>query len=188
MVLAVMFAELMAGGILLTSAVTGRSIREAVQGNLEPKGKEGSPTGVEGTAEAPGTLKGSPYIKGKSGNVLAHAVTQLGVPYQWGGEAERVAFDCSGLVQWAAKKAGISLPRTAQEQFNATERVPVNRVEKGDLVFFSNGSEISHVGIVAGNGVMLDAPHTGAKVSYANFPMQIGAKWGGDTVAGFGKL
>lgn len=90
------------------------------------------------------------------------ALSQLGVPYQWGGEAPGKDFDCSGLVQWAYGKAGISLPRVAADQ--AREGVGVNPsdAQAGDLLFF--GSPVHHVGIYLGDGKMIDAPHTGADV------------------------
>lgn len=95
------------------------------------------------------------------------ALTQLGVPYQWGGETPGKAFDCSGLVQWAYRQAGIALPRTAQEQYDAGPRLPPGTVlEPGDLIFYgTDARHVDHVGIVIDtHGDMIDAPHTGTAV------------------------
>jgi cell wall-associated NlpC family hydrolase len=94
------------------------------------------------------------------------ALAQVGTPYAWGGEAPGVAFDCSGLVQAAYRVAGISLPRVAQDQYDATTHLtPGDPLVPGDLVFFGGGpGDISHVGIYIGGGNMVDAPHTGADV------------------------
>jgi cell wall-associated NlpC family hydrolase len=94
------------------------------------------------------------------------ALAQVGTPYVWGGETPGVAFDCSGLVQAAYKVAGISLPRVAQDQYDATTHLtPGDPLVPGDLVFFGGGpGDVSHVGIYIGGGNMVDAPHTGADV------------------------
>lgn len=93
------------------------------------------------------------------------AMAMLGTPYVWGGEDPR-GFDCSGLVQWAYAHAGIALPRTAQLQFDAGPRRRAgSRPQPGDLLFFGDGPKaIHHVGIFIGDGLMVDAPHTGAVV------------------------
>ncbi|MGH9047243.1 MAG: C40 family peptidase [Acidimicrobiales bacterium] len=93
------------------------------------------------------------------------ALSFIGTPYVWGGESTK-GFDCSGLVQFVYSAAGIQLPRTAQEQYDAGPAVaPGQPVVPGDLVFFGGGpTDVSHVGIFVGNGVMVDAPHTGADV------------------------
>jgi cell wall-associated NlpC family hydrolase len=99
---------------------------------------------------------------------LASARTQLGTPYRWGGVDED-GFDCSGLTQWAYAAAGVSLPRTAAAQYQATQRVRREHLQPGDLVFFccdpaQPGVAVSHVGLYAGAGQMLDAPAPGAVV------------------------
>jgi cell wall-associated NlpC family hydrolase len=111
----------------------------------------------------------------------------VGTPYIWGGEAPGVGFDCSGLVQAAYKAAGISLPRVAQDQFDATAKLgPGNPLQPGDLVFFGGGpTDVTHVGIYIGNGQMVDAPHTGADVRVEAAPTTPGVRWGSDIVVGF---
>ncbi len=96
---------------------------------------------------------------------VAYALSQLGTPYRWGGEGPG-GFDCSGLVQAAYQAAGIELPRTAQQQYDAGPPVPAGQpLQPGDLVFFGTDSRhVDHVGIVVGTGEMVDAPHSGALV------------------------
>ena len=62
-------------------------------------------------------------MPGVASAVLNAALSQLGVKYAWGGESPGKDFDCSGLTQWAYSQAGISIPRTSQEQFSSSNRV-----------------------------------------------------------------
>jgi cell wall-associated NlpC family hydrolase len=106
---------------------------------------------------------------GVAARALALARTQLGVPYRWGGGAPGRGFDCSGLTQWAFAEAGHRLPRTAQQQFVATQRVSRAELRPGDLVFFAGDPAqpdqwVTHVGVYAGGGRMVDAPAPGAVV------------------------
>jgi cell wall-associated NlpC family hydrolase len=117
-----------------------------------------------------------PLPAGAAGKVIAYAEAQLGKHYQWGATGPD-AFDCSGLTMMAYRAAGITIPRTSQEQWASGPRVPASQVRPGDLVFFagSDGTMTSpgHVGIVTGNGTMIDAPQAGETVraeSYAGSP------------------
>ena len=93
------------------------------------------------------------------------ARSQLGRPYVWGGASPQTSFDCSGLIQWTYSQLGISLPRTAQEQFDATTRVSPSQLKPGDLVFFAqtyaSSDPITHVGLYIGNGLMINVPTEG---------------------------
>jgi cell wall-associated NlpC family hydrolase len=106
--------------------------------------------------------------RGLGSVIVADAETYLGTPYVWGGESPRSGFDCSGLVQWVYAEAGISLPRVAQDQYDAGPHLPAGAtLYPGDLVFFGPGpSGVEHVGIYVGNGEMIDAPYTGAVVRF----------------------
>jgi cell wall-associated NlpC family hydrolase len=112
------------------------------------------------------------------------ALSQIGTPYIWGGETPGVGFDCSGLAQAAYKVAGITLPRVAQEQYDATTKLaPGAPLAPGDLVFFGAGpTAIDHVGlfvgVLDGASVMVDAPYTGARVRAEAFPATAGASFG----------
>ena len=92
---------------------------------------------------------------------LQAAISRLGYPYIWGA-AGPTSFDCSGLVMWAYQQVGISLPHFTVSQYNSGVHVSRNDLEPGDLVFFF--SNISHVGMYIGNGMMIDAPSFGEDV------------------------
>jgi cell wall-associated NlpC family hydrolase len=95
------------------------------------------------------------------GQALQQALSRRGDPYVWGAAGPNV-FDCSGLVVWAFAQEGIALPHYTGSLWNSGMHVARNDLEPGDLVFF--GADISHVGFYVGNGMMLDAPNTGAVV------------------------
>jgi cell wall-associated NlpC family hydrolase len=107
---------------------------------------------------------GNPPPNGAAGRAVQAAESQIGVPYQWGAESPGVGFDCSGLTQWSWGQAGVSIPRTAQGQYNAVAHVPMSSVEPGDLIFWASGGSITHVGIYVGNGDVVHAPSTGGRV------------------------
>ena len=115
---------------------------------------------------------------------LQWALAQIGTPYVWGGETPGVGFDCSGLVEAAYAVANVRLPRIAQDQYDRTAKIPPGSpLEPGDLVFFGGGpSSIDHVGLYAGvvdgQSVMVDAPHTGADVRGDRFSATVGAPFG----------
>jgi cell wall-associated NlpC family hydrolase len=111
---------------------------------------------------------------------VAYARAQLGKPYLWGATGPD-AFDCSGLALRAEEAAGITIPRTSEEQWLAGRRV--QRPKPGDLVFFIGGDGSAtapgHVGIVvsARHHLMIDAPQPGTDVreeSYAGWPGLVG--------------
>ncbi|WP_018504948.1 C40 family peptidase [Parafrankia discariae] len=91
------------------------------------------------------------------------ASLQNGKPYVYGA-AGPYAFDCSGYAQYVYRQLGRNLPRTAQQQFQATIRIPKSGKQPGDLIFFGSPSNITHMGIYAGNGYMWAAPRTGSNV------------------------
>jgi cell wall-associated NlpC family hydrolase len=122
--------------------------------------------------------------------VVEWALAQLGTPYRWGGETPGVGFDCSGLAQAAYRAAGVTIPRVAQDQFDAGPQLPSGApLEPGDLVFFGGGpTDVGHVGLYVGvqggQAVMVDAPHTGADVRLDAFPTTLGAAFGSDVYVG----
>ena len=130
-----------------------------------------------------------PVASAKQGlQALALAKTQLGQPYSWaGGDASgptlgqvnqegnkagltTKGFDCSGLALYAWAKEGFTLDHYTGFQWFEGRPISRDQLRPGDLVFFATDPKdpatIHHVGIYAGNGMMIDAPHTGAKVRY----------------------
>jgi len=94
--------------------------------------------------------------------ILANARQALGTPYVLGG-ASRRGVDCSGLVQMTYRAAGLQVPRTAEQQFEALPARDVAR--PGDLLFFGSGARATHVGIYLGDGRMIHAPGRGRAVT-----------------------
>jgi cell wall-associated NlpC family hydrolase len=121
-----------------------------------------------------------PHASGLGAVAARAALRWLGTPYSWGGGnpsgptlgiaqgAHTVGFDCSGLVTYAWAHAGIPLTHYATAQYNSGPHPTRNQLRPGDLVFFAhnpaNPSTIHHVGIYIGNGQMVEAPFTGARV------------------------
>ncbi|MFF0555014.1 NlpC/P60 family protein [Streptomyces sp. NPDC004266] len=91
------------------------------------------------------------------------ARSAIGRPYVWGATGPS-AFDCSGLMVWSYRQAGISLPRTSSAQRYAGRQVPLSQAQPGDLVTYRG--DASHVAIYAGNGQVIHAPYPGARVRY----------------------
>ena len=104
----------------------------------------------------------SPAPSGAEATALAAAETQIGVPYVVGGATPGVGFDCSGLVMWAFGQAGVSLAHYVPSIYASVQPIPLSELQPGDLVF---ASDLSHVGIYAGGGMMIDAPYPGTDVT-----------------------
>lgn len=79
--------------------------------------------------------------------IVVNAQKYLGTPYVWAGSSPN-GFDCSGFTSYVMKDFGKELSRRSEDQYNQGRKVKEKNVQKGDLIFFSNGSGISHVGIV----------------------------------------
>ena len=118
-------------------------------------------------APAAGATFANVPASGAGGAAVAAAESQLGVPYVWGGETPGVGFDCSGLTQWSWGRAGVGIPRTAQDQYDAITHISLSALEPGDLLFWGDSGGIYHVAMYVGNGEVIQAPETGETVSYA---------------------
>ena len=106
---------------------------------------------------------------------VQYAKSQIGVPYVWGGETAGVGFDCSGLVQWAWARAGITIPRTTESQYPDMIHVTLTQLQPGDLLFYYNldgDHVVDHVVMYVGSGpwgvdTTIAAAHSGTTVSLA---------------------
>ncbi len=95
----------------------------------------------------------------------AYAQKFIGTRYNYGGNHPRRGFDCSGLVQYSYKLAGLNVPRNTEYQFRNTRRVSRSHLRRGDLLFFNQqGKRFSHVGIYIGKDRFVHAPSSGKHV------------------------
>jgi cell wall-associated NlpC family hydrolase len=115
------------------------------------------------------------YGQQASEYVIRRAMSQLGVPYSWGGGtaagpsrgidsgAGTVGFDCSGLILFAFAGVGIRLDHYSGSQYNEGRKIPSALARRGDVIFYGPGGS-QHVTLYLGNGQMLEAPYTGSTV------------------------
>lgn len=144
---------------------------------------------VKETAEAShvggGTPTGDATSSATVESVVARAMSQLGVPYAWGGgntsgptygirdggvadshgDYNKIGFDCSGLMIYAFA-AVRSLPHYSGYQYNAGRKVPLSQARRGDMLFWGPG-RIHHVALYLGDGQMIEAPYSGGHVRIA---------------------
>jgi peptidoglycan DL-endopeptidase CwlO len=164
----------------------------AAAGRLIPKGagvqqlvsliSTGGGTSVsDGTGAAgAGQLTESAVPQTALNATLQAAMSRRGMPYVWGA-AGPTSFDCSGLVQWSFRQAGIVMPRVAADQALSGPSVPVSQLQPGDLLFYhtdpTDPTYISHVAIYLGNGWMEQAPEPGLDVEVV--PADFGSEFAG---------
>lgn len=119
---------------------------------------------------------------GRAQVAIDAALSQVGVPYQWGGNGPAAGdqgFDCSGLTAFAYAAAGIALPRTAHTQYAAGPHVPPDvPLQPGDLVFYGSPAAVHHVGLYLGDGRMVNAPNVDQPVQVSHY------RWRGDAYLG----
>ncbi|WP_084216697.1 C40 family peptidase [Pseudonocardia spinosispora] len=124
---------------------------------------------VENALALPSKIGGVPIVglAGSKGaaTALKNAATKLGKPYVWGAVGPS-SFDCSGLMMWAYKQAGINIPRTSKQQSSFGTPVSTKDLKPGDMVFYY--SPVSHVGMYIGNGKILHASEAGQPVKISN--------------------
>ena len=128
----------------------------------------------------------APPLTSNARDAVQLARQYLGVRYRFGGTDPSTGLDCSGLVQLVYRQMGITLPRTAQLQYNATAHLAAHELQPGDLVFFAHTYSdphdwITHVGIYIGDGQQINAPTEGQVVSVQ--PVFSGF-WGAHFVSG----
>jgi cell wall-associated NlpC family hydrolase len=118
------------------------------------------------------------YGRQASEYVIRRGMSQIGVPYSWGGGtaagpgrgidsgAGTTGFDCSGLVLYSFAGVGIKLPHYSGAQYNLGRKIPASQMRRGDVIFYGPGGS-QHVTIYLGQGQMLEAPDVGLKVRVA---------------------
>ena len=99
--------------------------------------------------------------------IASLAIGMVGTRYRFGGADPKHGFDCSGLVFYSYTQAGYSVPRTAQEQFRQARKIALRDANAGDLIFFRDQAQLSHVGIYLGEGQFVHAPASGQNVAIA---------------------
>lgn len=105
-------------------------------------------------------------VKDRTSELVMNAMGFLGVPYRRGGNSAETGFDCSGFVRAMYEQTvGLVLPRRANEQAAATQKIDKKDLQPGDLVFFNTMKRaFSHVGIYVGDGKFIHSPKPGAEV------------------------
>jgi len=118
------------------------------------------------------------YGRQASEYVIRRGLSQLGVPYSWGGGTAAgpgkgigsgsgtTGFDCSGLVLYSFAGVGIKLPHYSGSQYDLGRKIPASQMRRGDVIFYGPGGS-QHVTIYLGQGQMLEAPDVGLKVRVA---------------------
>lgn len=105
-------------------------------------------------------------VSEKASDLVLTAMGFLGVPYRRGGNTVETGFDCSGFVKAMFEQtAGLILPRKAEQQAAATQKIERADLQPGDLVFFNTlRRAFSHVGIYVGEGKFIHSPRSGSEV------------------------
>jgi murein DD-endopeptidase len=124
---------------------------------------------LDGLASAPSVVPAAPAADAPSGPFILERVAltarrMVGIPYHYGGNDPR-GFDCSGLVFYAYREAGVLVARTSREQMRASQPLDVDQALPGDLVFFRTSKKAWHVGIYLGDQRFVHAPSTGRAVA-----------------------
>ena len=151
-------------GHILTNA-------KAVLASLTPQQQQAVAANTIGAGATTATAyTGSTATQGGKAAAFAVAEAQAACPYVYGGTGPcGSGFDCSGLAEAAWASAGISIPRTTYEDWAQLPHISLSSLEPGDLILYDGEG---HVSIYVGNGMIVDAPHSGANVE--EIPMNEG--------------
>jgi cell wall-associated NlpC family hydrolase len=148
--------------------------------NVEAEGEEAA-TDSEAVTTSSTSSAPAPAPSTTDSSVVGIAQGLQGIPYVYGGGSTS-GFDCSGFTTYVFAQAGRSLPRTAAAQYGVTSRISRSEAQPGDLVFFSQGGGVDHVGIYMGGGNFIGAQtSTGVAVS------TIDSGYWANHVTGFGR-
>lgn len=120
--------------------------------------------------------------------LTSFAASKLGMNYVWGGTSD-AGYDCSGLIYKAYESQGVSIPRVAQDQYNASVKVSRDKLQPGDSVFFSDTgstSNVTHTGMYIGDGKYIHAANSSKGVIVSDLPNGGSYFVGGGSLAGSG--
>ncbi|WP_217641735.1 NlpC/P60 family protein [Actinopolyspora alba] len=151
---------------------------------LEADRDEPRPPVPAGDSRSPDRAETGSAASSAVETVVSRALSQRGVTYAWGGgdadgatrgirdggvadahgDYRKIGFDCSGLMVYAFAGIGIRLPHYSGYQYRAGERVPLARKQRGDMLFWNDGGGVHHVALYLGDGRMVEAPYSGARV------------------------
>jgi cell wall-associated NlpC family hydrolase len=173
----------------LVRQIKSRMPRGAVVEPLVATSASGTPAaaGVAGASSVAAGTGASATANGQAALTMAELVAMLkaaasrvGYPYVWGGSGP-TTFDCSGLVQWSYRQAGVVMPRVAADQARTGPAIPFSQAQAGDLLFYRTDPTapdyISHVAIYLGKGLMMQAPQPGQNVEIV--PVALGSEFAG---------
>lgn len=143
--------------------ISGRSTLAAAAPNLAALTQQETPKTVaeKATKNVPLSAATPKGLTAEGEKAVELAKRYLGTKYVFGGASPKTGFDCSGLIQFTMAQLGIKIPRTAAEQAKAGKAVPLNALEPGDALSFSEDGVIGHTGMYIGGGQFIQAPHTG---------------------------
>jgi len=111
-------------------------------------------------------------LTGRRADVVSAALSQVGTPYRYGGNAPGRGLDCSGLTHYAYAVAGVPIPRSSQDQKASSWPVTAMGLRPGDLVFFGDGGNVSHVGLMVDSHRYVHASMSAQKVVLASVGSQ----------------
>jgi cell wall-associated NlpC family hydrolase len=155
------------GAVVSAPTVDGATLRSEIQQAIP-----GATVELLRLSEIP-NISGPGLNNVQRAALISAALAQVGKPYVWGA-AGPDSYDCSGLVQWSYRQAGVLMPRTAAEQFLTGQHIPLSAAAPGDLLFWTydpnDPTFVDHVAIYLGNGMMVVAPHTGLNVQVVPVP------------------
>jgi len=123
----------------------------------------------------------------KTQQLLKEAQKHLGVPYKEAG-IDPTGFDCSGFTCYVFEQIGVSLPRRAADQYTFCQKIDPEDAQAGDLVFFSNGTQINHVGIlISEKGALKQMIHSSSSLGISIVELETSAYWK-PNVVGYGRI
>jgi peptidoglycan DL-endopeptidase CwlO len=147
------------------NAVAAAASAKSLLSSLTASQQQAIQQSQNGVAASTVHITNSAATSSRAAAAVAYAESKLGDEYVYAGDGPDV-FDCSGLTMEALAAAGISVTHNAAAQYDEMPHVSEADVQPGDLVFYTYGDGITHVGIYVGNGMVIHAPHTGTVVQY----------------------